>query len=398
MGVLEREDGHALIRRLRARSGGRAKLLRGDPSGVPRKPERHESGVRRSSSVLVDEHVRGLLRDEDVAGATVELEGDLVRHRRRRQEQRRLLAEQRCDALLQRRDSRVLALLLVSDLRVGNRPSHAGRGLRHRVGAQVDHAAHATVRPWISRSSNARSPRAASPRTAHARCGSGRRVASPPTTGMTTLPKALRAGLAEVVPFSTLELVTERESRDGTVKALFRTGDGHPVEAVLMRYRDGRRSLCLSAQSGCPLTCTFCATGAMQFGRNLTAFEILDQALHFRRKRAGEPRRLHGDGRAVPELRRGARLGAPPARPRDHAPAYDDLDGRLDARAAPLRRRRGRADPARPLDPRRRPRPSVGADAGQRPLSAGRTSSPSAAATSRYVGGRCSSSTSCSRA
>ncbi len=102
--------------------------------------------------------------------------------------------------------------------------------------------------------------------------------------GMTTLPKALRAGLEEAVPFSTLELATEQESRDGTVKALFRTGDGHPVEAVLMRYRDGRRSLCLSAQSGCPLTCTFCATGAMKFGRNLTAFEILDQALHFRRK------------------------------------------------------------------------------------------------------------------
>jgi 23S rRNA (adenine2503-C2)-methyltransferase len=50
-----------------------------------------------------------------------------------------------------------------------------------------------------------------------------------------------------------------------------------------MRYRDGRRSLCLSSQSGCPLTCTFCATGQMKFGRNLTASEILDQALHFRR-------------------------------------------------------------------------------------------------------------------
>jgi 23S rRNA (adenine2503-C2)-methyltransferase len=101
---------------------------------------------------------------------------------------------------------------------------------------------------------------------------------------MTTLPKALRAGLANAVPFSTLELVTERESRDGTVKALFRTSDGHPLETVLMRYRDGRRSLCLSSQSGCPLTCTFCATGAMRFGRNLTASEILDQALHFRRR------------------------------------------------------------------------------------------------------------------
>jgi 23S rRNA (adenine2503-C2)-methyltransferase len=102
-------------------------------------------------------------------------------------------------------------------------------------------------------------------------------------TAMTNLPRALREELARDVPFSTLEVVQQAESRDGTVKALFRTREGHPVEAVLMRYRDGRRSLCLSSQSGCPLTCTFCATGQMRFGRNLTSSEILDQALHFRR-------------------------------------------------------------------------------------------------------------------
>src|SRR5213595_2627615 len=100
---------------------------------------------------------------------------------------------------------------------------------------------------------------------------------------MTNLPLALREELASAVPFSTLTVEAERESRDGTVKTLFRTADGHPFEAVLMRYRDGRRSLCLPSQSGCPLTCTFCATGAMAFGRNLTRSEILDQALHFRR-------------------------------------------------------------------------------------------------------------------
>ena len=100
---------------------------------------------------------------------------------------------------------------------------------------------------------------------------------------MTNLPRALRDELAREVPFSTLQVVHQVESTDGTVKALFRTRDGHLVEAVLMRYRDGRRSLCLSSQSGCPLTCTFCATGQMRFGRNLTASEILDQALHFRR-------------------------------------------------------------------------------------------------------------------
>jgi 23S rRNA (adenine2503-C2)-methyltransferase len=103
---------------------------------------------------------------------------------------------------------------------------------------------------------------------------------------MTNLPASLRARLEEHVPFSTLSLVHEAKSVDGTVKALFRTHEGHSVEAVLMRYRDGRRSVCLSSQSGCPLTCTFCATGQMQFRRNLAASEILDQALHFRRVEA----------------------------------------------------------------------------------------------------------------
>jgi len=100
---------------------------------------------------------------------------------------------------------------------------------------------------------------------------------------MTNLPAALRAELADAVPFSTLTVEDEAHAADGTVKALFCTADGHPVEAVLMRYRDGRRSVCVSSQSGCPLTCTFCATGAMRFGRNLRSSEILDQVLHFRR-------------------------------------------------------------------------------------------------------------------
>jgi 23S rRNA (adenine2503-C2)-methyltransferase len=101
---------------------------------------------------------------------------------------------------------------------------------------------------------------------------------------MTNLPRDLRSALAEAVPFSSLELEQEARARDGTVKALLSTRDGRPLEAVLMGYRDGRHSLCLSSQSGCPLTCTFCATGQMRFGRNLTASEILDQALHFRRQ------------------------------------------------------------------------------------------------------------------
>jgi 23S rRNA (adenine2503-C2)-methyltransferase len=103
---------------------------------------------------------------------------------------------------------------------------------------------------------------------------------------MTNLPRSIRTLLEDEVPFSTLVPAQEARAKDGTVKVLFHTAEGHPVEAVLMRYRDGRRSVCLSSQSGCPLTCTFCATGTMQFRRNLTAWEILDQALYFRRLEA----------------------------------------------------------------------------------------------------------------
>jgi 23S rRNA (adenine2503-C2)-methyltransferase len=132
---------------------------------------------------------------------------------------------------------------------------------------------------------------------------------------MTNLPARLRAELEHEVPFSTLQVEREALARDGTAKTLFRTDDGHPVEAVLMRYRDGRRSLCLSSQSGCPLTCTFCATGQMAFGRNLTTSEILDQALHFRRVEPvdhavfmgmGEPmlniEAVHAAARALPDV------------------------------------------------------------------------------------------------
>lgn len=100
---------------------------------------------------------------------------------------------------------------------------------------------------------------------------------------MTNIPAELRAVLAERVPFCSLTLEQEVTALDGTVKVLMRTHDGRPVEAVMMRFRDGRRSVCVSSQSGCPLTCTFCATGTMKLGRNLTASEILDQVLHFRR-------------------------------------------------------------------------------------------------------------------
>ena len=103
---------------------------------------------------------------------------------------------------------------------------------------------------------------------------------------MTNLPVDLRETLARELPFASLAVRGESRSGDGTVKALFDTADGRPLEAVLMRFNDGRRSICVSSQSGCPLTCSFCATGRMRFARNLTTSEIVDQVLHFRRMEA----------------------------------------------------------------------------------------------------------------
>jgi 23S rRNA (adenine2503-C2)-methyltransferase len=125
---------------------------------------------------------------------------------------------------------------------------------------------------------------------------------------MTNLPEPLREALEAEVPFSSLTLDGEAQSRDGTEKALFATADGRPIETVLMRYRDGRRSICVSSQSGCPLTCTFCATGTMKFGRNLRTSEILDQVLHFRRKE--EVNHLVFMGMGEPLLNLDAVLGA----------------------------------------------------------------------------------------
>ena len=95
---------------------------------------------------------------------------------------------------------------------------------------------------------------------------------------ITALPAALRVRLAEAEPLRQLETAELQHSDDGTLKARFTTRDGFPVEAVAMRHRN-RRTVCVSSQSGCPLACTFCATGSMGLGRNLDAGEIVEQVV-----------------------------------------------------------------------------------------------------------------------
>lgn len=97
----------------------------------------------------------------------------------------------------------------------------------------------------------------------------------------TALPLELREELKEKFP---IEIPAEvLISEDGTVKALIVLGDGAHVEAVLMRHNDGRNTVCVSSQVGCPLNCAFCATGKMGFVRDLTDWEMVLQVLFFAR-------------------------------------------------------------------------------------------------------------------
>ncbi|MDR7418018.1 MAG: 23S rRNA (adenine(2503)-C(2))-methyltransferase RlmN [Armatimonadota bacterium] len=97
---------------------------------------------------------------------------------------------------------------------------------------------------------------------------------------MTDLPVGLRDHLPKVAVLSRLRPLARADAADDlTTKVLLGLADGRAIEAVLMRYRDGRRTACVSTQVGCAMGCTFCATALAGLARNLTAGEIVDQVL-----------------------------------------------------------------------------------------------------------------------
>lgn len=108
----------------------------------------------------------------------------------------------------------------------------------------------------------------------------------------TTIPKSLLDALEE--RFSLFPLVMSRDivSRDRqTQKFLFKLPDENFIETVLMHY-EGRHTVCISTQVGCPMGCVFCATGQMGYTRNLTAGEILSQIIFCMRRLADEGKDL----------------------------------------------------------------------------------------------------------
>jgi len=94
---------------------------------------------------------------------------------------------------------------------------------------------------------------------------------------MTDLSRDFREEIGRSCRISSPPAEKEERSHDGTEKFLFRLEDGEAVESVLIP-EEARRTLCVSTQVGCALSCTFCATGASGFRRNMTSAEIIHQA------------------------------------------------------------------------------------------------------------------------
>ena len=98
------------------------------------------------------------------------------------------------------------------------------------------------------------------------------------------LPYALKERLNQDCPLDIKAEILKTEGREPTHKALITLEDGAQIEAVLIRQKGGRNTVCVSSQVGCPLKCAFCATGQLGFTRNLKAHEIVEQVLLFMRE------------------------------------------------------------------------------------------------------------------
>ncbi len=96
---------------------------------------------------------------------------------------------------------------------------------------------------------------------------------------MTDLSKSLREKLVAAAEVRLPEVLSQHDSNDGTIKWLFGSGKGQAVETVFIPEAN-RGTLCISSQVGCAMDCSFCATGAQGFNRNLDAAEIIGQVFH----------------------------------------------------------------------------------------------------------------------
>ncbi len=96
-----------------------------------------------------------------------------------------------------------------------------------------------------------------------------------------TIPKEIREKLKSHFFYQSLIIEKEVTSENWqTTKILWKTSDGLYIESVIMRHLSGRNTLCISSQAGCPMACSFCATGKLWLQRNLEFYEMVEQILY----------------------------------------------------------------------------------------------------------------------
>ena len=120
---------------------------------------------------------------------------------------------------------------------------------------------------------------------------------------MTNLPAKFRQQLAEEHPLYNANVLEHAISNDGTHKLILQYHDGVCVETVGIPSRSGDRlTVCFSTQAGCPMACSFCATGKEGLARNLTPGEIVDQVLTVQRLMDRRVSNVVGMGQGEPFL------------------------------------------------------------------------------------------------
>lgn len=118
---------------------------------------------------------------------------------------------------------------------------------------------------------------------------------------MNNVPRVLREKLSEVTTLHPLTLDQDQVSSDGTRKFLWRREQGDSIESVMIP-EGARRTFCISTQAGCPVRCTFCATGYGGFTGQLSPAEIVDQVLQTTLESEAPPTNLVFMGMGEPLL------------------------------------------------------------------------------------------------
>ncbi|UOQ42857.1 23S rRNA (adenine(2503)-C(2))-methyltransferase RlmN [Halobacillus salinarum] len=98
-------------------------------------------------------------------------------------------------------------------------------------------------------------------------------------TQMKNVNKSCLDLLTQSFTIETLQEEIKQESKDGTIKFLFKLEDGNVIETVLMRFNYGL-SVCVTTQVGCNIGCSFCASGILRKNRDLTSGEIVEQIMN----------------------------------------------------------------------------------------------------------------------